>query len=66
MFLLSENYIYFLKDMKFAGLAMRFSTLFAKRMPAVNLNKFNKLAITTTGFGIGFAYWASQNKVMAE
>ena len=52
--------------MKFAGLAMRFSTLFAKRMPAVNLNKFNKLAITTTGFGIGFAYWASQNKVMAE
>lgn len=58
--------IYFVKDMKTVGLAARFSTIFFRRLPLLQFNNSSKLALTTVGFGFGYAFWNSQTKVMAE
>ena len=49
--------------MKVAGLAFRFSTHLFKRLPTFQGLKTNKIALTSTGLGLGYAYWMSTNKI---
>lgn len=52
--------------MKVAGLTLRLSSLLMKKIPLMQFTKTNKIAVTSAGLGLGYAYWMSTNKIFSE
>lgn len=52
--------------MKVAGLTLRLSTLLLKKIPSLQYAKTTKLAVTSAGLGLGYAYWMGTNKIFSE
>lgn len=52
--------------MRFAGLTFRLSNHLLKKMPLFLAPKTNKIALTSAGLGLGYAFLMSTNKIFSE